>query len=61
MADREGKGNTVLIALDVVAFALLFVGAALIRFSKVELTSIVGGFVLAGAVAILSITRYIQK
>lgn len=57
---KEGKFNAVVL-LDVVGFALLFVGAALIRFSKDEIVSILGGFVLAGAVTVLTLTRLIVR
>ena len=61
MANKKGKLNVLLLSLDIIGFAILLIGAALIRFSKDEITSIIGGFVLAGAVAILSITRLIKK
>ena len=54
------RGNTLLIALDIIGFALIFVGAWLIRYSN-DINSIIGGFVMAGGVAILSITRLIPK
>ena len=61
MANKKGKLNVLLLSLDIIGFAILLIGAALIRFSKDEITSIIGGFVLVGAVAILSITRLIKK
>jgi len=59
--NKKSQFNTATIALDIVGFVLFFVGGALIRFSKDEITAIIGGFVVAGSVAILSITRLIQK
>jgi len=59
--NQKGKLNTLIISLDIIGFALIFIGAALIRFSKDEVISIIGGFVLAGGVAVLSLTRLIQK
>lgn len=61
MDNKKGGINPIIVALDVIGFILLFVGAGLIRFSKDEVISILGGFVLAGGVTILSITRLIQK
>jgi len=58
---KQGKAKTLLIALDVLGFILLFIGAGIIRFAKDEVISILGGFVLAAAVAVLSITRAIGK
>lgn len=57
---KSGKLN-VIILLDAVGFTLLFVGAALIRFSKDEVISLLGGFVLAGAVTVLTLTRFVSK
>ena len=61
MANNRGKISIVIFALDVIGFILILSGAGLIRFSKDEVISILGGFVLAGGVALLSITRLIQK
>ncbi len=58
---KKAEAKLLIIAMDIVAFALLLTGGALIRFSKDEVLSIIGGFVLAGAVAILSLTRLINK
>lgn len=58
---KKGRLNTLTISLNVIGFALLFLGGALIRFSKDEVYSILGGFVLAGGVAVLSITRLVSK
>ena len=55
------KGSALLIGLDVIGFALLIVGGVLIRFSGSDVYSIIGGFVLAGGVAVLSLTRLIPK
>ena len=57
---KKGKANTLLIALDVVGFSLLFLGGALIRFSRDDVISAIGGFVLAGGVTILTLTRLIK-
>jgi hypothetical protein len=58
---KKVRVSTLLISLDVIGFLLVFVGAGLIRFAKDELISILGGFVLAGGVAVISLTRFINK
>lgn len=50
-----------LIALDIIGFGVSIAGLAMIRFSKEEVSSIVGGFVVAGGMAVLAITRFIGK
>jgi len=55
------KGTSLIIALDIVGFALVFIGAALIRYAKEEAIAVIGGFVLAGGVTVLSLTRLIHK
>ena len=57
---RSGPG-TLIISMDIIGFALIFVGAAMVRLSKEEVMAIAGGFVLAGGVAVLSITRYLSR
>ena len=59
--NKQGKVTSFFIALDVIGFTFVFLGAALIRFSQEEVTAILGGFVLAGGVTLLSITRLFQK
>ena len=59
--NKQGKVTSFFIALDVIGFAFVFLGAALIRFSREEVTAILGGFVLAGGVTLLSITRLCQN
>ena len=58
---KKGKLNVLLIGLDLIGFALIFTGTALIRFSSSDISSIIGGFVLAGDVAVLSPARVIPK
>jgi len=58
---KKGETKALIISLDIIGFALLFVGGLLIRFSKDDIFSIIGGFVLAGGVAVLSLTRLIPK
>ena len=55
------KGNALIVGLDIVGFALLLVGGAMIRFASGDIFSIIGGFVLAGGVAVISLTRLIPK
>lgn len=55
------KVTSLIIALDIVGFALVFIGAALIRYAKEETIAVIGGFVLAGGVTVLSLTRLINK
>ena len=55
------KGTSLIIALDIVGFALVFIGAALSRYAKEEAIAVIGGFVLAGGVTVLSLTRLIHK
>lgn len=45
--------------MDLLGFALLIVGGAIIRFAKDEVSSIFGGIVIAIGVALLSFSRYI--
>ena len=47
--------------LDLISFILLLVGAGLVRYGNNEITSILGGFVMAGAATILSLARYLGK
>lgn len=58
---KHGKANTILITLDIIGFIILFIGAGLVRFAKDEIIAILGGFVIAAGVAVLSITRFISK
>ena len=58
---KRASITNLLITLDVVGFAFIFLGAGLIRFSRDEVTGILGGFVLAGGVTLLSITRMVNK
>ncbi|MEK6848566.1 MAG: hypothetical protein AABX65_02955 [Nanoarchaeota archaeon] len=59
--DNKKGASSIVMALDVIGFVLLVIGGALIRFSKDEVISILGGFVLAGGVTIISITRIIGR
>ena len=58
--DKQAASRNLIVALDIIGFALILVGAGLVRYAKEEVTSILGGFVLAGGVTVLSITRLIQ-
>ena len=58
---KKGKINILILSLDIIGFFLLLVGAGMIRYAKDELISILGGFVMAGGVTLLSITRLIAK
>lgn len=58
---KKGKLNVLLLSLDIIGFCLLAVGAGLIRFAKDEVITILGGFVLAGGVTILSLTRLLNR
>ena len=53
--------SPIIIAMDVIGFALILLGAGMIRFAKDEILAILGGFVLAGGVAVLGITRFLSK
>ena len=57
---KKASLRTLLVSLDVIGFLILLTGGALIRFAKDEVLAITGGFVLAGGVAVLSITRLIK-
>ncbi|MDP3640607.1 MAG: hypothetical protein Q8R53_05425 [Nanoarchaeota archaeon] len=59
--EKHGKIHPFIFALDVVGFALIFVGVGLIRYARAEVISILGGFVMAGGVAVLSLTRWVGK
>ncbi len=58
---KKKAQSKLLIGMDIVGFSLIFAGGALIRFSKDEVISVIGGFVLAGGVTVLSLTRLIKK
>jgi len=60
---RRGKLglSPAILAMDIIGFALIFLGAGIIRYSKEEIISILGGFVLAGGVTIIGVTRFISK
>lgn len=58
---NKGKLNSFILVLDIVGFVLVLVGAGLIRYAKEEIISILGGFVIAGGVTLLSITRLIKQ
>ena len=53
--------SPIVIAMDVIGFALILLGAGMIRLAKDEILAILGGFVLAGGVAVLGITRFLSK
>ncbi|MBS3124501.1 hypothetical protein J4437_07795 [Candidatus Woesearchaeota archaeon] len=59
--NKRGKILPLVLSMDIIGFALVILGAAMIRLAKDEIFSILGGFVMAGGVALLSITRLIQK
>jgi hypothetical protein len=54
---KKANLKKLILAMDVIGFIIIFIGAGLIRYSKDEIISILGGFVLAGGVAILGLTR----
>jgi uncharacterized membrane protein len=58
---NKGKANSLLISLDIIGFVLIFIGAALIRYTANDIYSILGGFVMAGGVTVLSLSRLIPK
>lgn len=58
---KKGKINTLILSLDIIGFFLLLVGVALIRYARDEIVSILGGFVMAGGITLLSLTRLIAK
>jgi hypothetical protein len=58
---KKGKIHTIILALDIIGFFLLFVGAAMIRLGKDEIIPILGGFVLAGGIAVISLTKIFSK
>ncbi|MBI4155264.1 hypothetical protein HY498_04225 [Candidatus Woesearchaeota archaeon] len=60
MINKKGFSN-LLIALDVVGFGLILLGGALIRYSKDEVISILGGLVMAGGVVVLGLSRLVVK
>ena len=57
---KQARTHNLVVVLDVIGFSLLILGAAMIRFAREELFAILGGFVLAGGVAVLSATRLIK-
>lgn len=58
---KAGKIDTLLVSLDIIGFFLLVVGAAMIRYARDEIISILGGFVMAGGVTLLSLTRLLGR
>ena len=59
---RSKKGRiSVILALDVIGFFVLLVGAGLVRYGRDEVIAILGGFVMACGVAVLSVSRLFQK
>ena len=57
---KQARTHNLVVVLDVIGFSLLILGAAMIRFAREELFAILGGFFLAGGVAVLSATRLIK-
>ena len=57
---KQARTHSLVIVLDIVGFSLLVLGAAMIRFAREELFAILGGFVLAGGVTVLSATRLVK-
>lgn len=58
--NNKGRLNNLVLALDVIGFVTIVVGAGIIRYSKDEIVSILGGFVLAAGVTVISITRLVK-
>ncbi len=58
---KKGKINALLLSLDIVGFSLLLIGAGLLRFAKDEIIAVLGGFVLAAGVTVLSLSRLMNK
>jgi hypothetical protein len=58
---KKGKLDPLIIALDLIGFTIILIGAGLIRYSLSEVISILGGFVMAGGVTLLTLTRIIPK
>lgn len=53
------KGSfTIKNGMDIVGFALLILGGIMLRYGKDEFTAISGGFVIAGGMTIISLSRY---
>lgn len=60
-SNKQGRVMTLMFILDVIGFVFVLLGAGLIRYSREEIISIFGGFVMAGGVTLLSVTRLMQK
>ncbi len=60
MQSKRGR-ISVILTLDIIGFFVLLVGAGLVRYARDEVIAILGGFVMAGGVAVLSVSRLIQK
>jgi len=58
---KKGKINSLIMGFDILGFATIFLGSVLIRFSKDEVTPIIGGLVMAIGVAVLGVSRLIPK
>lgn len=58
---KQGKLSSLIVVLDIIGFVLVLSGAGLIRYAKEEVISILGGFIIAGGVTLLSVTRLIKQ
>ena len=61
MQQSKGKADALILSMDIIGFVMIGVGAWIVRFAKEEVLGVVGGFVMAGGVALLSITRLVRK
>lgn len=61
MVNLNKKGaSSLIIVLGIVGFGLVILGGALVRYSKDEVISILGGLVMAAGVTTLSISRLVK-
>ena len=59
MFNPTKRGSSALIALDIIGFGLLFIGAIIVRYAKDEVLSISGSVIVAIGLALLAIARYV--
>lgn len=58
---KKGKYQALIFGLDVIGFVLILLGAAMLRFAKNEVLSILSSLIVAIGLAILGLTRIIPK
>jgi len=58
---RKGKGGVFILALCIISFALLFIGAVVLRYASNKPVSYLGGLIMAAAITLLAISRWMPR